>query len=507
MILAWLIAVPVIGALLAGLMPARSRNGCRCLAIVILGVQLGLSVHLLSLANGTSKGNRWLVEIDIPWIHQLGIQFHLGIDELSLWMTVLTGFIGIIAIISSWNEVKTRVGLYHCQLLLAIAGITGVFLALDLFLFYVFWELMLVPTCFLISIWGDRNRTPAAIRFFIFTQTGGLLMLVSILALYFIHGRSTGNYTFNYSDLLNTTMSPAVALWLASGFAIAFLVKMPILPFHTWLPQAYASAPTGCSILLAALLSKTGAYGLIRFVKPLFPQATAQMAPLIMGLGAAGILYGAIMAFGQRDLKRLIGYSSISHVNFIVLGVFAGTMVSMQGAVIQMIAHAASVAGIFLVVGAIQDRTGSRNMDETGGFWHAAPRMGSAGMLFALASLGLPGLGNFVGEFLVLAGSFQTNAVLAGTATIGFVFSVSYALWMVQAVFQGRVRPTSGIADFTGREAVTAAVLAIVLLWLGCYPTPIFKTVDGALSSIQGASSTLTAGQYILGNTTSTRSP
>ena len=501
MILAWLIIVPVLGGVLGWWLGRWSQLWSRCLAVASMSVDLILCLVLWGTSAGQLEligGGKWLKQLEAPWIPQLGINFHLAMDGLSLLMVLLTAFLGIMSVVASWSEIKERVGFFHLNLMLVLAGVIGVFLAMDLFLFYFFWELMLVPMYFLIIVWGDEHRRYAGTRFFLFTQLSGLLMLVAILGLYFIHGRNTGEYTFDYARLLHTTIPPATAMWLMLGFVAAFLVKLPAVPLHSWLPEAYASAPTAGSVVLAGLLSKTAAYGLLRFVVPLFPHAAAKFSVAAMVLATIGILYGAVLAFAQTDLKRLIAYSSISHLGFVLLGVFAWNQLALQGVVLQMICHGVSTGGLFILAGALEERLQTRDLRRMGGFWSIVPRMGAVAMFFALASIGLPGLGNFVGEFLILIGSFKANVPLTVVATTGFVVAVIYALWMIQLVFHGRKREEAKMPDLKLREMFSMGMMIIVLLWLGLYPQFVLDTAGPALEGMQSrvgfAASSLPAG-------------
>jgi NADH-quinone oxidoreductase subunit M len=338
---------------------------------------------------------------------------------------------------------------------------------------------------FLIAIFGHERRVYASVKFFIFTQLSGLLMLLAILGLYFIHGRNTGVYTFNYLQLLGTAMSSSAALWLMLGFLIAFLVKLPAVPVHTWLPDAHTEAPTAGSVVLAGLLLKTGAYGLLRFVVPLFPQAALDFRPVAMVLAVIGILYGALMAFAQTDLKRLVAYTSISHMGFVLLGVFAWNDLALQGTVMQMLCHGISTGALFILVGALQERIHTREMGRMGGLWATAPRMGGVGMVFALASLGLPGLGNFVGEFLILLGAYQVSVSLTVLAAVGLVSAAVYSLWMVQKTFHGLRQEEQKFADLSAREMAVFAVLIATIVWMGLYPQPLLKTAKPALEALQ----------------------
>jgi NADH-quinone oxidoreductase subunit M len=488
MILVWLIIIPFVGGLLAWLVSRWDNRWSRWVSLAALAINLALVLALwaqygseVSLA---ARG-RWLVEINLAWIPELGIRFHLALDGLSLILLLLTEFLGIVAVSASWTDIQERVGFFHFNLLWVLAGITGVFLALDLFLFYFFWELMLVPMYLLIVVWGHERRIYAAIKFFIFTQFSGLLMLVAILGLYFVHGQATGVYTFDYSQLLGTSMSATTAMWLMLGFLIAFAVKLPVVPVHSWQPDAYTQAPTAGSVILAGIMVKAGAYGLLRFVVPLFPQAALAFAPVAMVLAVVGILYGAILAFAQTDLKRLVAYTSISHMGFVLLGIFAWNELALQGVVMQIVAHGISTGALFMLIGALQERTRTRDMRRLGGLWSTVPRMGGVGLLFALALLGLPGLGNFVAEFLILIGAFQANVTLTVLATVGLIAATVYALWMVQQAFHGPNTANWKLPDLGGREMLTMAVMIAVIVWLGLYPQPILNTAKPALDQLQ----------------------
>src|SRR5882757_2557465 len=335
MILFSLILILLVGGVSSWIVARRHETSARWIAVASVGADLLVTVGVWIANTGRSRPEtrRWLEECNLNWISQFGIRFHLALDGLSLALLLLTYFLGIVAILSSWTEIRQRVGFFHFNLLWVLAGITGVFLAADLFVFYLFWELMLVPMYFLIGIWGHERRIYAATKFFLFTQLSGLLMLVAIISLAVLHHQTTGVFTFDYEQLLNTTLSPRAARLLMLGFFVAFAVKLPAFPFHTWLPDAHTEAPTAGSVILAGLLLKTGAYGLIRFVFPLFPGPSRELAPLMMSVGDIGILYGAVLAFAQTDLKRLVAYTSVSHMGFIILGVFAFNELARQGVV------------------------------------------------------------------------------------------------------------------------------------------------------------------------------
>jgi NADH-quinone oxidoreductase subunit M len=477
MILVWCILIPFAGGVLAWLLARRSANACRWISLLAPAVSFGLA--LWAYASSDAQG-RWMVDFKVPWIPDWGISFSLAMDGISLVLVLLTDFLSILAVAASWRGIQERVGFFHFNLMWVTAAITGGFLAMDLFLFFVFWEVMLVPLYFLIVLWGHERRVYAAIKFFIFTQGSGLLMLVGILGLYVIHGRASF-YTFDYRELLNTPMSSSAALWLFLAFFAAFAVKLPAVPVHTWLPDAHSEAPTAGSVILAGLVLKVGAYGLLRFAVPLFPGAAAALSPYIMALAVIGILYGALLAFGQRDLKRLVAYTSVSHMGFVLLGIFAWNATALNGAVAVMVAHGVSTGALFILVGQLYERVHTHDLNRMGGLWETAPRLGGITLLFALASLGLPGTANFVGEFLVLLGTYRVHIAYAAVAALGLVAAVIYALWIVQRVFHGPNRERWRFSDLTPRETAIAAALIVVALGLGLYPAPLLRTAGPAL--------------------------
>ncbi|MDD5171209.1 MAG: NADH-quinone oxidoreductase subunit M, partial [Syntrophales bacterium] len=436
--------------------------------------------------------NQWLVEARAPWFPQLGISFHLALDGISMLLVMLTAFLGTIGALVSRAEIKERTGFFYFNLQFTIAGIVGVFTAIDLFLFYFFWELMLIPMFLLILIWGHERRTYAAIKFFIFTQLSGLLMFTAIIGLVIIHGRESGFYSFDYPDLLDTPMDPGTAVILLMGFLAAFLVKLPAIPFHTWLPDAHTEAPTAGSVILAGLLLKTGAYGLIRFAVPLFPDAAATLAPFGIIVAVAGIIYGAFLAFAQSDLKRLIAYTSISHMGFVLLGVSVWNETALQGVMIQIICHGVSTGALFMLAGSLQERLQTRELDRMGGLWSQAPCMGGIGLFFALASLGLPGLGNFVGEFLILLGAYKVSILAVALAACGFILATVYALWMVWRTFFGEPSSTGDMRDYSVRELAVMLLLVAVISWIGLYPQPVIDTARHGLANLESESSGLT---------------
>ena len=479
MILIYLLLILLAGAFLSLIAGKWSTHGSRIISLAVLTIDLALTLSIFFIPK--TPGQQWIINLKADWIPEFGIGFHLALDGISLLLLLLTFFIGIISIIFSWKEIHQKVGFFNFNFLLTLAGIVGVFLSLDFFLFYFFWELMLIPMFLLIGIWGNENRTAASYKFFLFTQIGGLLMLISILTIYFIHGHSTGIYTFDYEQLIGTKMSPATSYLVMLGFLAAFFVKLPVIPLHNWLPDTYTAAPTSVTLLLAALLSKTAAYGLIRFIYPLFPNSAASFAPFGMILGIVGILYGAKLAYAQTDLKRLIAYTSISHMGFIVLGIFAFNQLAFQGVVMQMLAHGISIGALFIIAGLLFERLHTRELDMMGGLWSKVPALGAMGIVFSMASLGLPGFGNFIAEFLILLGTFKANLVMASVASVGLLASAIYTLRMIQRIFFGKIKVELKITDINLREKLIFGSLIVIIVWLGLFPKQVLKMANPAV--------------------------
>jgi NADH-quinone oxidoreductase subunit M len=477
--------------LLAWLAARWNNTLARIISLSGLVIQLIVVIGLCVVREKSLSSSGWVASYSHSWIPAFGIQIKLVADGLSLLMLLLTSFLGILSVLVSWKDINQRVGFFHFNLMFVLAGITGVFLSMDLFLFYFSWEVMLIPMYFLISIWGNENKTYAAYKFFLFTQASGLLMFLSIIGIYLIHGHNTGVFTFDYEQLLGTKMTSETAFLLMLGFVIAFIVKLSTVPFHSWLPDAHTQAPTAGSVILAGLLLKTGAYGLIRFVLPLFPQASHQFAPIAMTLGVISILYGAKLAFAQTDLKRLVAYISVSHMGFILLGIYAFNEMAMQGVVMQMIAHGISTGALFIIAGLLHERIQTRDIGQMGGLWAKVPKMGAMGLLFVMASLGLPGLGNFVAEILILTGSFFASPTLTIIATLGLVAATIYSLRIMQKVFYGKEQKIWVIADLGFREMGIMASLALVTVWLGLFPSVVLNISKTAvLKVIQGVNQT-----------------
>jgi NADH-quinone oxidoreductase subunit M len=459
--------------------------------LALAGVLWLAAAGVITVAGVSAGGTPWLAETHADWIPGLGISFSLSLDGLSLALLTLTALLGVMSVLASWKGIRERVPFFHFNLSLVLAGVNGVFLATDLFLFAFFWELMLIPMYFLIDIWGHENRHKAAVKFFVFTQIGGLLMLVAIIGLAVTHLLATGSWTFSYAELLGTPLSPIVGMLLMLGFFAAFAVKLPAFPVHGWLPDAHTEAPTAGSVILAGLLLKTGGYGLIRFAVPLFPEASRAFAPVAIGLAVAGILYGAVMAYSQTDMKRLVAYTSVSHLGFVLLGIYVFTPRALAGATLQMVSHGISTGALFILVGALQDRIHTRDLKRMGGLWAVAPRMGAAALVLAMALVGLPGLVNFISEFLVILGAWDVSRVAAILTAVGLVIAMAYSLRMFQGAFHGEQHEKWSFDDLSARETGVLFVMIALLVVMGVYPQPVLRlfeqTLAGVLAVVGGA--------------------
>ena len=474
-ILTLLIFLPLCGSLLL-FACRRSDQMARLVALTVSLAEMGLVAWLclassMDVAAGAPAG--FFSFEDAAWIERFGIRYTLGMDGISLVMVLLTAFITVIAVLVSWNGIRERVPLYYALLLALQCGIQGVFLSLDLFLFYLFWEAMLIPMFFLIGIWGHGRKIYSAVKFFLYTFLGSLLMLVAIIALYLMHGDQTGSYTFSLVGLLQTDVPYGLSLWLYAAFLLSFAIKFPVFPLHTWLPDAHTDAPTAGSVLLASLLLKTGAYGLIRFAYPLFPDAARAFTPLLYVVAVFGISYGAWVAFAQKDMKRLVAYSSVSHMGFVALGIAAWSPVALSGALLQMVNHGITTGALFAIVGMLDERAQSREIATYGGIWGKVPVLSFFFLFFCMASAGLPGLNNFVGEFLVLVGTFRVAPLAALGAFLGIVLTLVYTVRLVQEVLFGKENKPLSLKDLSLREAGVLALLALVAVYLGVHPGPV----------------------------------
>ncbi|HUX14108.1 MAG TPA: NADH-quinone oxidoreductase subunit M [Spirochaetia bacterium] len=494
MSLIYVILLPLAGGILAALIAPRSRflaHGVMLLSLAAMGVvvaiDLGTHAEAMAAAGASAGALHYLVEVSATWIPSLGISFHLGADGLSFVLLGLTVVLGLIALVSSWRSSYENEGFYLLNIGLVLAGVAGVFTAADLILFFLFWELMIVPMYFLISAWGGTGRERAAMKFFLFTQASGLLMLLSMIGLYLAHGSATGTYTFDLVSLSGWTAGGAApALILFLGFVTAFGVKLAVVPAHAWAPDAYAEAPTAGSILLSGLLLKSGAYGLLRFSITLFPEEARRIAPVMLVLGVVTILYGGILAIRQNDVKRIIAYSSIGHMGYLTLGVFSWTTLGYTGAIVMILSHGFTTSALFFVAGAMQDRLSTRDIREMGGLRKAAPRLAGLGTAFLIFALALPGTGNFLAEFLVIAGVFQMNVPIAVLAVAGSILSVVYALRAIHLMFDGARTDTAPVEELRRHESIALAALALLVLWIGLIPGPIIKaTAPAAASHLQ----------------------
>jgi NADH-quinone oxidoreductase subunit M len=421
------------------------------------------------------------------WIPAFGIQYFVGVDGISLFLVVLTGFLTPIALLSAWSSVERRVKAFSFLILALESAMIGVFLSLDLFLFYVFWDAMLIPMYFLIGVWGYERRIYAAVKFILYTMAGSVLMLVAIIGLAWTHAAHTGGApSFNLLELYALDMPPSTQLWFFLAFTLAFAIKVPLFPFHTWLPDAHVEAPTAGSVILAGVLLKMGTYGLVRFSFPLFPEAAVVMAPYLAILAVVGIIYGALVAMVQPDLKKLVAYSSVSHLGFVVLGICAMNLQGVQGAVYQMLNHGVSTGALFLIVGMLSDRRHTRLISEFGGLKTVMPRLVAVFLVITLSSIGLPGLNGFVGEFLILLGAFQWRQAYAWVAAIGVILSAVYMLWMFQRVNYGTVtnERNAALADLTGRERWVILPAVAMAIFMGIVPTVFLRPMEATVSRL-----------------------
>ena len=480
---------PAVGALLVLFYDSRHIRSIRWFALIISLLTFAFSLHLIAHFNSATAEFQFVTNID--WIPSLGIRYYLGIDGISLFLILLTTLLTPIAILASWPIVN-RPKEFFLFILLLETGMIGVFTSLDLFLFYVFWEVMLVPMYFLIGVWGGERRVYAAMKFVLYTMAGSVLMLVAIIAVYFLHGNATNEFTFSYPVIHaaltsgKLILAPSVEQWLFLAFTIAFAIKVPLFPFHTWLPDAHVEAPTAGSVLLAGVLLKMGTYGFIRFSLPLFPNMSHLFAPLISMLAIVGIIYGALVAMVQPDLKKLVAYSSVSHLGFVVLGIFSFRTQGMEGAVYQMLNHGVSTGALFLLVGIIYERRHTRLIEDFGGLAHRMPLYAAVFLIVTLSSIGLPGLNGFVGEFLVLLGTFGANKTRAAIAATGVILSAVYMLWMYQRVIWGEITNdrNAALEDMNGRERWMLVPLLVLIVWMGMYSSPFLRPMDASVAKL-----------------------
>src|SRR6478736_1326385 len=495
-ILSIILFTPLAGALLLIFVPKEQKDAIRWIANIFALAGLLVSIRLVPWfwAQRFEPGFKFMEGTPNNWIPSIGAGYVLGIDGISFLLIMLTTLLGWISILSSWTAIETRVKEYYIWFLVLQTGMLGVFMALDFFLFFVFWEAMLVPMYLLIGIWGGPRKLYAAIKFFLYTLIGSVLMLLSVLFLYFYNFHQTGQYTFSIQALYKTAPlifhDPAYgstfAILLFLAFFLAFAIKVPMFPFHTWLPDAHVEAPTAGSVILAGVLLKMGTYGFLRFCLPLFPQASMTWAPWLFALSIIGIIYGAWVSTVQADIKKLVAYSSVSHLGFVVLGLFTLTPQGMVGGIIQMVNHGLSTGALFLMVGMIYERRHTRLIADFGGLWKVIPAFSVLFLIVCLSSLGLPGLNGFVGEFLILVGTFQVHRLAAVVATSGIIFAAVYMLWMYQRVCFGELTSEANrrLRDLSPREWAVLLPVLLFIVWIGVYPTTFTAMTEPSVQAL-----------------------
>lgn len=475
---------PLLGVLIILFIPRESLNSIKITAFITSIITLVISLYLYF--NFDPLLSKMQFEITKEWIPALGINYHLGIDGISLFLVLLTTFLATLAIFSSWTAITEKVKGYMISMLILETGMIGVFVSLDLFLFYVFWEGMLIPMYFLIGIWGGPRKIYATIKFVLFTMFGSVLMLVAILVLYFLNHAYSGVYTFDLLKIYHLPIPLSAQFWLFLAFALAFAIKVPVFPFHTWLPDAHVEAPTAGSVLLAGVLLKMGTYGFLRFCLPLFPNAFFDFIPLFSILAIIGIIYGALVATRQKDVKSLVAYSSVSHLGFVMLGLFALNIQSIEGGILQMINHGISTGALFLIVGMIYERRHTRLIQDFGGLSKQIPIFAAFFMIVTLSSIGLPGTNGFVGEFLILLGTFKANVTYAVLGAIGIILATVYMLWMYQRVMFGKLEKPENmkLKDLNFREKIILVPIVLLIFWIGVFPKPFLDRMQESVKSL-----------------------
>ncbi|MBX3007791.1 MAG: NADH-quinone oxidoreductase subunit M [Melioribacteraceae bacterium] len=489
--LTYLLLIPIIGSIFILFLKEENK-----VLVQAFGLGISLLAFLISLLvyfSFDSTIPHFQFVHQVLWIESLNISYNVGADGISILLVLLTTFLTPLTLLSSWNSIKKNIKMFTFSMLLLEAGMLGVFISLDIFLFYIFWEAMLIPMYFIIGIWGGERRIYASVKFFIFTMFGSLLMLVAIIWLAVYASNLTGKFTTNLLELysIGPTIPQQIQAWMFGAFFLSFAIKVPLFPLHTWLPDAHVEAPTAGSVILAGVLLKMGTYGIIRFCLPLFPQSAISFAPVISVLAVIGIIYGALVAMVQTDMKKLVAYSSVSHLGFVVLGIFAFTMESIQGAVIQMVNHGLSTGALFLLVGIAYERTHKREISYYGGIAKIVPVYSALLLIASLSSVGLPGLNGFVGEFLILLGSFKSSVLNNWWFTIfaatGVIFAAVYLLWMYQRVVFGTVKNEKlyeELTDVNLREWIVLAPIFIFIVWIGIYPSTFLNLTEIASQSI-----------------------
>ena len=487
-ILSFVLFTPAVGLIALMFVPGANKQAIRWWGNIVMLASFLVSLPLVFWFAGESPEQQFkFVEVH-SWIPGIGAQYHLGIDGISFLLIMLTTVLGFLSVLSSWSAIQERVKEYYAMFMLLQVGMLGVFMSLDFFLFYVFWEVMLVPMYFIIGVWGGPRKLYAAIKFFLYTLAGSVLMLLGILTLYFRYHTDTGVYTFDYMQLIQHSWPLSVETWVFWAFAIGFAIKVPMVPFHTWLPDAHVEAPTAGSVILAGVLLKMGTYGFIRFSLPLLPQASRNptIVTVMVVFSIIAIVYGALVSLMQRDMKKLIAYSSVSHLGFCTLGIFALNPHGLQGSVIQQINHGISTGALFLIVGLIYERRHTREIKEFGGLSNVMPVYATLFMIVMLSSIGLPLLNGFIGEFTILQGAFEANWHWAAWAVTGIVLGAAYMLWLYQRTMFGPCENPKNqvLKDLNLREIMTLVPLIVWAFWIGLYPKPFFNVLDKPVTAI-----------------------
>ncbi len=483
-LLSLILLVPLVGAIILLFVDRRRDDTIRWIANIV--ASLGFLVSLPLWFWYDSANPDWQFVERAPWIPSIGAEYFLGVDGFSSLLVLLTTLMGMIAILSSWTAITERVKEYYIFLLVLQTGMIGAFITLDFLLFFLFWEVMLVPMYFLIGIWGSDNRLYSAIKFFLYTLVGSVVMLLGILAVYFYQYSVTGVYTFDVTQFHELNMPVDLQWWVFLAFFLGFAVKVPMFPFHTWLPDAHTDAPTAGSVILAAVLLKMGTYGFIRFSLPILPDATVSFVPLIAGLSIVGIIYGALVALSQSDWKRLVAYSSVSHMGLVMLGMFALTPVGITGSIIQQINHGISTGALFLIVGIVYERRHTREISEYGGLSKTMPVYAAVFLIMTMSSIGLPTLNGFIGEILILQGIFVVSKWWAAVAATGIVLGAAYMLLLYQRTMFGTIDnpKNEGLADLNVRELATFVPLIILAVWIGLYPAPFLRRLETSVERV-----------------------
>jgi NADH-quinone oxidoreductase subunit M len=483
-LLSTILWLPLVAAIVLLFFPRTAETAVKGWGLFWSVVTFLLSLGLLRGWDDTQAGFQFVESR--PWIPQWGITYGLGVDGISLWLVLLTTFLVPLIFLAGWNSLKKYPKEYVFSFLLMETAMIGAFLATDLLLFYIFFELMLLPMYLVIGVWGGANRIYAAIKFFLFTIAGSLLMLLGIIYLVFQNARQTGLPTFTVTELYGTQLLPTAQLLLFFAFTLAFAIKVPLFPLHTWLPDAHVEAPTGGSIILAGVMLKMGTYGFLRFVLPFFPESTFRWAGLMIALSVIGIIYGALVAWVQPDMKKLVAYSSVSHLGFCVLGIFALNQSSIEGSILQMVSHGLSTGALFMLVGVVYERRHTRLLADYGGIARTMPVFAVFFVISVLSSVGLPGLNGFIGEFLILSGSFQTHPVAATIAASGVILAAIYLLWLVQKVFFGPItnEENRSIPDIAWNEVAAVVPLVVFMVWIGVHPNTFLKKMEPSVKQL-----------------------